>query len=350
VKKSNAGFTLIELIAAIAAVAVLLAASAGFMLQSMRMEQRSRDTAQRQQTVRTVLAMVEKLAVGGDIRSIENIGNSWVLYSEENQPLLQYLEVDGSLRAGGSVLMGELKSASAEMDGKLFTISIETEYGEYKTSVYCRFGDIEVNDMDEEAIMSDAGTGLDNADGTRSGRMQLLTVLCSQYGSMGEILGHTKTDAEPWAYFSEWYIRQQQLDVDFGGSSDWNENTPWCACFISWGAAQNEWLDNSGPDRTAHYFAAVSNGVEKFKNDLLGGEWLDGRTVENLPTMPAPGDLVFFSWDGDSSPEHVGALLHTDGNNIYTIEGNSGGRVTVNRYPTDSEYIVGYAVLDWQPE
>ena len=70
--------------------------------------------------------------------------------------------------------------------------------------------------------------------------------------------------------------------------------------------------------------------------------------------MPIPGDYVFFDWDGGTDPDggkdpdHVGAVLCVKGGFLYTIEGNSGGKVAVNRYPLSDKRIVGYGVLNWK--
>ena len=62
---------------------------------------------------------------------------------------------------------------------------------------------------------------------------------------------------------------------------------------------------------------------------------------------PIPGDYIFFDWDGGSDPAHVGAVLYVENGWVYTIEGNSGGRVAVQRYALSDPGIVGYGLLDW---
>ena len=44
----------------------------------------------------------------------------------------------------------------------------------------------------------------------------------------------------------------------------------------------------------------------------------------------------------------IGAVLCVEGNFLYTIEGNSGGRVAVQRYDLNDPRIVGYGVLKWK--
>lgn len=142
-KSSSPGFTLVELIVAIAAGAIVTAAALTFLLLGTRMEHRSFDISENQQAVRIVLSLTEEMAVNGDIRRIENSVEGWVLYSAENKPLLQYLSTDGSLLMGNTLLMRNLKSATATLDAgnhKLFTLTLATEDSSYSTTVYCRNG------------------------------------------------------------------------------------------------------------------------------------------------------------------------------------------------------------------
>lgn len=81
--------------------------------------------------------------------------------------------------------------------------------------------------------------------------------------------------------------------------------------------------------------------MEKFKDGRYG-QWRDRGAT------PIPGDYVFFDWDGDSDPDHVGAVLFVDGTQLYTIEGNSSGRVALNCYPKNDSRIMGYGVLNWK--
>ena len=80
------------------------------------------------------------------------------------------------------------------------------------------------------------------------------------------------------------------------------------------------------------------------------------RRPNDASNMPIPGDYVFFDWDGrndpdgGNDPDHVGAVLYVDGTQLYTIEGNSGGRVAVHRYDLNDKRIVGYGVLDWKTQ
>ncbi len=46
-----------------------------------------------------------------------------------------------------------------------------------------------------------------------------------------------------------------------------------------------------------------------------------------------PGDAIFFDWDGDGSADHVGLVIGTDGERVYTVEGNSGDACKIRAIP-----------------
>lgn len=205
------------------------------------------------------------------------------------------------------------------------TFTFSTAAHSYSTSVFCRTG-IEGDSVSKE----DAQKKLENptlptlpSTTEKDARFAFLKKLAEQKDSRGEIIGGS-------SYFSEWYIG------NYADHPGWNKYTPWCACFLSWAADQMNASINNAPPR----FANVDEGMEKFKDGSYG-QWRE-RTA-----TPIPGDYVFFDWDGGTDPDHVGAVLCVDGTQLYTIEGNSGGRVAVHRYALNDKRIVGYGVLDW---
>ena len=177
---------------------------------------------------------------------------------------------------------------------------------------------------------------LDLTDAEKKARFAFLQTLAGQYDSRGEIKG-----GSDYTYFSEWYIH------GYEGHPGWNQYTPWCACFLSWAADQQKASINGDPPS----FADVDEGMEKFKDSRM---WRERGDTNN---KPIPGDYVFFDWDGGTDPDgvkdpdHVGAVLCVDEDGyLYTIEGNSGGRVAVNRYSLSDKRIVGYGVLNWKTQ
>lgn len=82
----------------------------------------------------------------------------------------------------------------------------------------------------------------------------------------------------------------------------------------------------------------ASQGVPWFKEH---GQWAAGNYTD-----VAPGDVIFFDWDGGGS-DHVGLVIGTDGTNVYTVEGNSGDACKIKSYPLNSQYIHGYGLMNW---
>lgn len=336
-KRNNSGFTMVELLVTVAVSSIVLAAAASLMLLGLRVHQTTQKEAGEQQTVRIVLSALEDLSASGKISRVEPFSDGWRLLGKtadgkSGAVLLRYN--NGKLRSGGSgdqVLLDNLRGAQVILDGSLVTFTFATAAHSYSTSVFCRTG-IEgdsVGKAEAEDILKKTPTLPDAADLTeaeKDARVEFLKTLAGQLDSRGEI---KNTDT----YFSEWYIG------NYADHPGWNQYTPWCACFLSWGAAQqpNETFDGDPPR-----FADVDEGMASFQN----GKWRNPNDANN---MPIPGDYVFFDWDRDRDPDHVGAVLCVDENGyLYTIEGNSSGRVALNCYPKNDPRIMGYGVLNWK--
>lgn len=340
-KRNNSGFTMVELLVTVAVSSIVLAAAASLMLLGLRVHQTTQKEAGEQQTVRIVLSALEDLSASGKIYRVEPLSDGWQLQGKtaDGTPgavLLRYNS--GTLTSGTSgdqVLLDNLRGARVDLDGSLVTFTFATAAHSYSTSVFCRTG-IEgdsVGKAEAEDILKETPTLPDAADLTdteKAARFAFLQKLADQYDSRGEI----KSGDSTYTYFSEWYIDGYARDPR------WNQYTPWCGCFLSWGAEQQRDTIDGAPPR----FANVDTGMEGFQKS---GKWRNPNDANN---MPIPGDYVFFDWDGGSDPDHVGAVLCVEGDFLYTIEGNSGGRVAVNRYSLSDSRIVGYGVLNWKTE
>lgn len=329
-KRNNSGFTMVELLVTVAVSSIVLAAAASLMLLGLRVHQTTQKEAGEQQTVRIVLSALEDLSASGKIYRVQPLSDGWQLQGKTSDGksgavLLRYN--NGKLRSGGSgdqVLLDNLRGAQVILDGSLVTFTFATAAHSYSTSVFCRTG-IEGDSVGKE----DAQEKLENptlptlpSTAEKDARFAFLKTLAGQYDSRGEIIGGK-------GYFSEWYIG------NYADHPGWNQYTPWCGCFLSWAADQmKNSIDGAPPS-----FANVDTGMEGFQKS---GMWRDSSAT------PIPGDYVFFDWDGDRDPDHVGAVLCVDGNQLYTIEGNSGGKVAVNCYPKNDPRIMGYGVLNWK--
>lgn len=331
-KRNNSGFTMVELLVTVAVSSIVLAAAASLMLLGLRVHQTTQKEAGEQQTVRIVLSALEDLSASGKISRVEPFSDGWRLLGKtadgkSGAVLLRYN--NGKLRSGGSgdqVLLDNLRGARVDLNGSLVTFTFATAAHRYSTSVFCRTGidGDSVGKAEAEDILKETPTlpaAADLTDAEKKARFAFLQTLAGQYGSRGEIIGGS-------GYFSKWYIG------GYEGHPGWNQYTPWCACFLSWAADQKKASIDGDPPR----FAKVDDGMKLFRDD----QWRDSGAT------PIPGDYVFFDWDRDRDPDHVGAVLCVDGTKLYTIEGNSGGKVAVNCYPKNDPRIVGYGVLNWK--
>lgn len=345
-KRNNSGFTMVELLVTVAVSSIVLAAAASLMLLGLRVHQTTQKEAGEQQTVRIVLSALEDLSASGKIYRVEPLSDGWQLQGKtaDGTPgavLLRYNS--GKLTSGTSgdqVLLDNLRGARVDLDGSLVTFTFATAAHSYSTSVFCRTG-IEgdsVGKADAEDILTKEPTLPEStklSEAEKKARFAFLQTLADQYDSRGEIKGGDSS----YRYFSEWYID------DYAKNPGWNQYTPWCACFLSWAADQQRDTIDGDPPK----FADVDKGMADFKAQK--NKWRNPNDANN---KPIPGDYVFFDWDGRNDPDggkdpdHVGAVLCVEGNFLYTIEGNSGGRVAVNCYPKNDPRIVGYGVLNWK--
>lgn len=338
-KRNNSGFTMVELLVTVAVSSIVLAAAASLMLLGLRVHQTTQKEAGEQQTVRIVLSALEDLSASGKIYRVEPLSDGWQLQGKDSNGaagavLLRYNS--GKLTSGTSgdqVLLDNLRGAQVILDGSLVTFTFATAAHRYSTSVFCRtgiegdsVGKEDAQEKLEELKKPNLPDAADLTDTEKAARFAFLQKLADQYDSRGEIIGGS-------GYFSEWYIG------NYAKNPGWNQYTPWCGCFLSWGAEQLKTSIDGDPPR----FANVDTGMEGFQKS---GKWRNPNDVNN---MPIPGDYVFFDWDRDRDPDHVGAVLCVDEDGyLYTIEGNSGGRVAVNCYPKNDPRIMGYGVLNWK--
>lgn len=125
---------------------------------------------------------------------------------------------------------------------------------------------------------------------------------------------------------------------NIGGEKYWrwygfDKHIEWCAAFVSWSYAE---MGKNGP----YFLACNSEGKAWFQ---YHGKWA-WRGYEDI----APGDSIFFDWDLDGSADHVGLVVGTDSENIYTIEGNRDDVCVARTYAVDYPYILGYGLMSWE--
>lgn len=329
--RNNKGFTLVELIVAMAIGTIITLAATTMMLLGLRIYSNSNKLAMRQNEVRLGITVMEKLisqapdlSVEGDV--IKSEGNILLSYNAEDKTVY---------RAGDVPVMENVEAFVPQLTGNLLTVQMTVveagEVGEkdYQFSVCCRL----VQEEEEEAVAfsrreespEEILSAMIDDEALTLGVRAFLKVLESQLGSDGRIL----TEDGAGEYYSSWYI---------GGYEEnpgWSEETPWCVCFISWALEECRGYLQGQTLKFAN--------VDKF--------WAEFVTTDSWKKSdPQPGDVVFFDWilDGEINPEHVGVVMSVQDGWIYTIEGNSANAVKICRYPEENPYILGYGILNWR--
>ena len=149
-------------------------------------------------------------------------------------------------------------------------------------------------------------SGVHFVNGTRPGNTAVVDIAKSQVGNVGG-----------YPYWS-WY--------------GFNSRVAWCACFVSW-------CYNQAGLSEPRFAGCTSGGMAWFTSH---GQWGD-RNYTNI----APGDAIFFDWDNSGDADHIGIVIGTDGERVYTVEGNSGDACKIKSYPLGSSVIRGYGLMNW---
>ena len=145
--------------------------------------------------------------------------------------------------------------------------------------------------------------------------------------------------------------------VGYGGP-----DYPWCAAFVSFCLFQAGCHDLSSFSDICRYH--VGDPAYLWR-EISCSKWTEQlQTLGRFQTsahrgggyLPAPGDLVFFSSNGNTA-NHIGIVLFCDGLTVCTVEGNTssgngldtnGGGVYVKSYPLNSSYLFGYGILPYR--
>ena len=212
--KQNGGFTLVELVIAIAVAALVTAAATTVLMLALRVNRQAGDTASNQNTVRALLTAMEKAAAEGNIKNLESSFDSWVLKGDDEREIFRYSSEKQSIYTNGTEILRDVYASHATYVNGLLTISVETASSTYSYSVFCRTWDGE-NVNDEIPNIPDTEQP---EQGSSLGAF--LDILKSQYGSTGEILVENNgMMVSSGVYYSEWYINCDYDDtVDDAGS------------------------------------------------------------------------------------------------------------------------------------
>ena len=133
------------------------------------------------------------------------------------------------------------------------------------------------------------------------------------------------------------YNRIIGAPLDNGEGNGVSYGFEWCAAFVSWCQRQA-----GVPKSTVVTEVSCSRMVD----------WLKERGLYRTKSSgyePKVADLVFFRASSSSSrPGHVGLVVGSDGDYIYTVEGNNGERVNYHRYKKSETLIIGYGTPNYK--
>ena len=379
--KQTDGFTLVELLITIVIASIVTLAATTVLLLGIRLNASSSKTAESQNTARIFMNVMDKLASSGSIDYVKSDSTGWEVLevkkegeSETKKTLLSYDPEKQIIYTGTTPMIEEVMFSSIYLDGNVLTVGIETEEGAYTSSIYCR--SIPDSDTSEaEKIRQEIVDNLTPVSGTtNSARAAFLTVLLTQRGSTGMIL--TDKGVKTPVYYSYWYNNNSY-------PSGWSNDTPWCACFVSWALKHKDVKDYVIKPESVlgNYYASVGGFKALFEEKDTNGEYLntdeDDKPIKKHKwtyyewskttySIAQPGDLIFFDWDPQKEeayfvePDHIGVILMvvdqegTESDYVYTIEGNTANMVAIRRYKLDSEMnnnqIMGFGVIDWKED
>ncbi|MBQ8340930.1 MAG: CHAP domain-containing protein [Clostridia bacterium] len=115
------------------------------------------------------------------------------------------------------------------------------------------------------------------------------------------------------------------------GKVDGTYGYAWCAAFVSWCLTAADATDAAGG-----LYVSCSLWLEQLRSTGQYSSRASGYS-------PKEGDLIFFRSSGAGrASDHVGLVRYVEGGRVYTVEGNSSDRVSLNSYTLSNTYIVGY--------
>lgn len=216
-------------------------------------------------------------------------------------------------------------------DGNPVTEAVETELTVLYITVsktpmevlYLRYAFDEERCAKLDELLSDEYVTLWNnvLYGTGSGGDALVSVALSQVGNTGETY---------WTYMG------------------YTSRVEWCACFVSWCANECGYIEDGTLPKTA----SCSTGVDWFvRRDRWQEPTCTDATGQTVPYIPSPGDIIYFDWDRpgegqNGQPDHVGIVEKVENGYIFTVEGNSGDRVSSNTWTVGHFEIFGFGVSE----
>ncbi len=140
--------------------------------------------------------------------------------------------------------------------------------------------------------------------------------------------------------YTEYNYDYGKLDQEGNGTLTYGY--PWCASFLTF-CLKYACIPESVSSRHVN----CTSWLNIYKKEQNGCKFYEKGSY-----TPIMGDIVFFKNDASSTrpSDHVGFVLATDSQMLYTIEGNASGGVNYKAYDLNNTKIVGYGVPAYESE
>ena len=154
-------------------------------------------------------------------------------------------------------------------------------------------------------------------------------------GNVANFIG-SKTGGTNHTFFLHEYGKIEPLPRGYMPTTE----SPWCAVFVS---AMWEYL---GPNKWFPYECSCTKMIEKLKAE---GRFAFPNNIHDSGELK-PGWLIFYDWERDGSPDHVGFIEGISADIITTIEGNYRNQVWNGRLDYGDKRIYGYGILEYDAD
>lgn len=114
------------------------------------------------------------------------------------------------------------------------------------------------------------------------------------------------------------------------GCGKMSYSLPWCAAFVS----------------AVGIKAGATNIIVRgsYCPTMFGTYKKKGQYSKNKSYTPSPGDIIFYDWNKNDSPDHVGMIVSCSGSTVKAIEGNYNDRVGYRTFTKGYRLVLGYGL------
>ena len=188
-----------------------------------------------------------------------------------------------------------------------------------------------------KALISETQTGSDKKLTEEQAINKVLNLARSEIGYREKISNSQLDDKTANAGSGNWTKYARDLDAVTNFYNGAKNGFAWCDIYVDWlfyhsfgaATAMNMLCQ---PQRSAG--AGCLYSAQYYKN---AGRWTN---------RPAPGEQIFFTY-APGEVSHTGIVEQVNGNQVVTIEGNSGDQVARRVYSITDSHIYGYGIPRW---